>query len=306
MTITFRQLEIFVAAAKDCNFRRTADRLGISQPSVSNHVRALETHVGHELFDRRRGIAPMLTFAGMRFLEKAQLLVAGRAGMARTTRPQPAERVIQLTIMAGPLLLDTCIRPRLTEFCASHPRLALQFTSLHPSRSAEQLIGSGDIDVAIFTGEAGSSAHLRPESSEPVGCSIYAAPALAARARQEGIGLGELPWVMPPVDFAPTRFMWRYLRDAGIVPRHLAASSQFPDIVAHTALEGRGLTVLFDDFAAPLVADGRMVRLGPRLPKTSRLLLLGQRARQAACGPVVTLLRQALRMPLRPSPANLS
>jgi DNA-binding transcriptional LysR family regulator len=274
----------------------------MAQPSVSNHVRALENHLGHVLFVRRRGIAPVLSFAGVRFLEKAQELVAGRAGMARNPQPPPAERAIWLTIMAGPLLLDTCIRPRLTEFCASHPRLALQFTSLHPSRSAEQLIGSGDIDVAIFTGEAGSSARLRPESSEPVGCSIYAAPALATQAHLQGVGLGELPWVMPPVDFAPTRFMWRYLRDAGITPRCLAARSQFPDIVAHMALEGRGLTVLFDDFAASLVAEGRMVRLGPRLPKTSRLLLLGQRARHASCKPLVTLLRQALRMPLRISP----
>lgn len=301
MTITFRQLEIFVAAAKDCNFRRTADRLGIAQPSVSNHVRALESHLGHDLFVRRRGIAPVLNFAGMRFLEKAQELVAGRADMVREQDPPPDDNAIQLTIMAGPLLLDTCIRPRLTEFCASHPRLALQFTSLHPSRSAEQLIGSGAIDVAIFTGEAGSSAHLPPESSEPVGCSIYAAPALAAQARNRGPGLDELPWVMPPDDFAPTRFMWRNLRDAGITPRRVVARSQFPDVVAHMALEGRGLTVLFDDFAAPLLAGGRMVRMGPGLPKTSRLLLLGRRARHAACKPVISLLRQALRTPLAPA-----
>jgi len=34
MTITFRQIEVFVEAAKDNNFRKTADRLGISQPSA--------------------------------------------------------------------------------------------------------------------------------------------------------------------------------------------------------------------------------------------------------------------------------
>jgi hypothetical protein len=28
MSFTFRQLELFVEAARDCNFRRTADRLG--------------------------------------------------------------------------------------------------------------------------------------------------------------------------------------------------------------------------------------------------------------------------------------
>jgi LysR family transcriptional regulator, low CO2-responsive transcriptional regulator len=33
---TIRQLEVFVEAARDCNFARTAERLGISQPAVSD------------------------------------------------------------------------------------------------------------------------------------------------------------------------------------------------------------------------------------------------------------------------------
>lgn len=303
MTITFRQLEIFVAAAQDSNFRRTADRFGIAQPSVSKHVRALESHLGHELFVRRRGVAPILTFEGRRFLDKAQELVTGRAGMASADDPPRDASTIQLTIMAGPLLLDSCIRPRLTDFCASYPGLALQFTSLHPSRSAEQLISSGDIDVAVFTGEPTSDGYPRPETIESVGCSIYAAPALARRASHPGARLDELPWVMPPQEFAPTRFMWRYLNDAGVRPRNIVARSQFPDVVAHMALEGRGITVLFDDFAATMLAAGRIVRIGPDLPTTSRLLLVGRRATHAACRPVVNLLRQALRTPLGPSPA---
>jgi DNA-binding transcriptional LysR family regulator len=302
MTITFRQLEVFVAAAKDSNFRRTADRFGMAQPSVSKHIRALEHHLGQVLFVRRRGIAPVLTFEGLGFLEKAQDLLIGRAGIAL---PEHAGDIntIQLTIMTGPLLLDTCIRPRLTDFCASYPGLALQFTSLHPSSSAEKLINDGDIDVAIFTGEATGDGYLQPETVELVGCSIYATPELARRASERGVTLDELPWVMPPDDFAPARFMWRYLKDAGIRPRHVVARSQFPDVVAHMALAGRGITVLFDDFAASLVAEGRIARIGPSLPKASRLLLLGRRARHAACKPVVNLLRQALRTPLGPSPA---
>jgi DNA-binding transcriptional LysR family regulator len=123
MTITFRQLEIFVAAAKDCNFRRTADRLGIAQPSVSKHIRSLESHLGQVVFVRRRGVAPVLTFEGMGFLEKAQELVIGRAGMARADATID-RNIIGLTIMTGPLLLDSCIRPRLTDFCATYPGFA--------------------------------------------------------------------------------------------------------------------------------------------------------------------------------------
>ena len=83
MSITFRQLEIFVSAAADCNFRRTADRLGVSQPSISNQIRALEGHLGHSLFERRRGSPPVLSEQGQVFLEKAKELVLGRQEMAQ-------------------------------------------------------------------------------------------------------------------------------------------------------------------------------------------------------------------------------
>lgn len=286
-----------MAAAKDCNFRRTADRLAITQPSVSNHIRSLESHLGHNLFVRRPGVAPVLSLEGRKFLEKAQELVIGRAAMASLQDASPVTAGLHLTIMAGPLLLDTCIRPRLAEFCTRHPGLALQFISLHPSRSAAQLIDGGDIDMAIFTGESTDRTGERPETLDSVGCSIYAAPALARLASQPGTKLGELPWVMPPEDFAPARFMWRYLQDAGITPRHVVARSQFPDIVAQMAFEGRGLTIMFDDFASSGVAEGRVVRIGPDLPRISRLLMMGRRARHLACRPVVELLRNALHAP---------
>ena len=293
MAITFRQLEIFVTAATDCNFRRTADRLAIAQPSVSNHVRALENHLGHDLFVRRRGRAPVLSLEGRRFLEKAQELVISRAAIVRPGDVLAGARAMQLTIMAGPLLLDICIRPRLAEFCAQHPRFALQFVALHPSRSAAHLIDSGDIDMAIFTGEPTAEASGQPEMLDSTGCSIYASPTLAKRAGQPGTTLGELPWVMPPEGFAPARFLWRYLQQVGIRPRSVVGRSQFPDVVAHMALEGRGLTIMFDDFAAASVAEGRLLRIGPELPKISRILMMGRRARHPACRPVVDLLRNS-------------
>lgn len=302
MAITFRQLEIFVAAAKSCSFRLTADQFAITQPSVSNHIRSLETHLGCSLFLRRQGVAPVLTFEGMRFLEKARSMVARRAGVAGPDHPSCDVYHAQLTIMAGPLLFDTCIRPRLGDFCSAHPELALQFVGLHPTKSAEHLVASGQIDIAIFTGEPPDAVGLQCETIESVGRSIYASPTLALRANQPGVNLGELPWVMPPVSFAPTRSLWRCLLGAGIRPRNITARSQFPDVVAGMAVEGRGITVLFDDFASTMIAEGRIMRTGPRLPDTSRVLLIGQRARHASCRPVIDLLRLALRTPLGPLP----
>jgi len=52
---TFRGLEVFVAVVEAGSFVAGAEALGISHPSISNHIKSLERHVGCELFTRRRG-----------------------------------------------------------------------------------------------------------------------------------------------------------------------------------------------------------------------------------------------------------
>lgn len=295
MSITFRQLEIFVAAAADCNFRRTADRLGVSQPSISNQIRALEGHLGHSLFERRRGSPPALSEEGQVFLAKAKELVLGRQEMQHQSGNTRGPRAIRLAVTSTPLLLDAYIRPRLPAFCEAYPNIMLDFVPLHPTRGAVPMVLSGEVDLAVFTGDFVNDERLQAEVINTVGCSIYASPALAKRAGRPGTRLSELPWIMPPDEFRPTRFMWRTLKEAGIEPSNIIARSQFPDVIAAMTLEGRGVAVLFDHFAARGLADGRIVKIGPALPSTSRILLIGPRAQRPAAQPAVDLFRQATR-----------
>ncbi|WP_394940211.1 LysR family transcriptional regulator [Psychromicrobium sp. YIM B11713] len=46
------QLRSFLAVAETLNFTRAAERLGLSQPTISQHVRKLEDHVGRQLVSR--------------------------------------------------------------------------------------------------------------------------------------------------------------------------------------------------------------------------------------------------------------
>lgn len=293
MAITFRQLEIFVAAANDCNFRRTADRLGVSQPSISNQIRALEGHLGHSLFQRRRGSPPTLSDEGQAFLEKAKELVLGRQEMEHQGMTSRGVRAIRLTVTAGPLLLDAYIRPRLPAFCEAHPNILLDFVPIHATRGAPPMVLSGEVDLPVFTGDFVTDERLQSEVIHTVGVSIYASPELARRAAEPGTHLADLPFIMPPDEFKPTRFMWRELRNAGIDPRNIIARSQFPDVIANMCLEGRGVAVLFDHFAEGGLADGRIQRIGPPLPSTSLVLLIGARAQRPAAAPAVELFRQA-------------
>jgi DNA-binding transcriptional LysR family regulator len=295
MSITFRQLEVFVAATLDCNFRRTADRLGVSQPSISNQIRALEGHLGQSLFERRRGSPPMLSAEGVLFLAKARELVQGRSDMEQQGQAQRAPRALRLTVTAGPLLLDAYIRPRLPAFCEAHPHITLEFIPLHPTRGAVPMVLGGEVDLAVFTGDFVTDERLVAEVIRTVGCSLYASPALARRASKPGTNIADLPFIMPPDEYRPTRWMWRGLKDVDIEPRNIIARSQFPDVIANMCIEGRGCAVLFDHYAAKGLANGSLLRIGPPLASTSLVLLTGPRARYAVARPAVDLFRHATR-----------
>ena len=68
-------VETFLDLFESRNFNRTADRLDLTQSSVSGRIKALEAAVGAQLFERgRTGAAP--TPAGFRFEPHARLLMA--------------------------------------------------------------------------------------------------------------------------------------------------------------------------------------------------------------------------------------
>lgn len=74
MSINTHQLEVFLAASETLNYTQAAQKLQISQPSVSQHIQALEEHFGLELF-ARIGRSMDLTDAGKALVPLAKELV---------------------------------------------------------------------------------------------------------------------------------------------------------------------------------------------------------------------------------------
>ncbi len=68
------QLNIFLVAAETLNFTQAAERLHMSQPSISQHIRALEKHFDEELFIRQ-GRSLILSDAGRILIPLAQQFV---------------------------------------------------------------------------------------------------------------------------------------------------------------------------------------------------------------------------------------
>ena len=101
--VELRELRIFLVLADELHFGRTAERLGISQPGVSEAVRVLEARLGVKVFDRtsrrvrltsageelKRHLAPALAALDQALAQTSQLSrsVCGllRVGFVLTT-----------------------------------------------------------------------------------------------------------------------------------------------------------------------------------------------------------------------------
>ena len=74
----FRHLRAFIAVAEESSVTKAAERLHISQPPLSRHIKQLEGELGITLFVRhRQGVT--LTGAGHHLLEKARVLASAAA-----------------------------------------------------------------------------------------------------------------------------------------------------------------------------------------------------------------------------------
>lgn len=148
---TLRQLEIFVQVVEHGSFRRCADHLGVSQVSVSEHVRELENRLGVKLFDRNAGGPASLTREGERAYRRVSSILAdlndlaweasgGQSGMGR--------RRLGVAMHA---YVMRYVREALAEFKGLHPEADVT-VDFEPA-TAEQLfqrVQSRELDVAYF------------------------------------------------------------------------------------------------------------------------------------------------------------
>ncbi len=121
------QLHVFLAAAETLNFSQAAKRLHMSQPSVTQHIRNLETHFGMPLFIRS-GKRISLTEAGSTLLPMARDLVlsAVRADemMDNLKQEVHGHLWIACTTTPGKYILPTLM----ADFLKKHPKVEATIT----------------------------------------------------------------------------------------------------------------------------------------------------------------------------------
>lgn len=143
-----RHLRYFACVAEELHFGRAAQRLGISQPPLSQQIRALEEELGVQLLERTSRRV-RLTEAGRQFLPEARATLAQSDLAIRTARLAHRGEAGRLRLGFStsvpfiPRVVDA-----LSRFRQAYPNVSLELDEL-PRDEQLSRVERGLLDVAI-------------------------------------------------------------------------------------------------------------------------------------------------------------
>jgi DNA-binding transcriptional LysR family regulator len=175
MNDRFTSMHLFVRVARSGSFSVAAREMGMTQPTASRIVAALEQQVGVALLLRSTR-AVTLTEAGADYLARCESILAALDEADHAARGTGELRGT-LRVATSPTFASRTIMPRLVKFADQHPKLRMAFT-LDDAR--HDLIGDS-VDVAVRIGALDDSSAVARKIGT-VHRVLVAAPAYLLRA----------------------------------------------------------------------------------------------------------------------------
>jgi LysR family carnitine catabolism transcriptional activator len=147
MNLTHRQFEILIAATDAGSFSAAALALGISQPSLSESIRRIETELGTRLFER--------TTRSLRLTEDGRFAASVAREAVRDFRraldrlaSRGGGRQGRIAIAALPSVASAALPEAIGEFSRAHPGIAVALHDVQHER-AVALVTEGVADFAV-------------------------------------------------------------------------------------------------------------------------------------------------------------
>jgi DNA-binding transcriptional LysR family regulator len=191
-----RRLAVFLRIVDEGSFTAAADELGVSQPAVSQAVRALEAELGVTLF-HRVGRAVRLTDAG------AALVVPARQALRDLDAARQAVAAVtgllagHLEVACLPTLAAAPLAPLLGEFRAAHPGVRVSLLDPEDTEDALALVRSGRCELALI-GDARRHAGLVSTRVGEQAFLVVLPPATPTSGTVSVAALATMPLVAPP------------------------------------------------------------------------------------------------------------
>src|SRR3977135_2488935 len=217
--MNFRQLSCFVAVVDEGSFTRAARAIGIAQPSLSQHIRALEEELNGRLIERLpRGIA--LTPAGRALLPEARAAVRaverGRRGARAALALEAGELELATVLSMAVGLLPRYIRVGRDR----SPAVGIRLHEFRHRSLLEDAVEQGVVDFAIGPLPVRAwGGPLELIAWEEFVIVLPPADPLAGRRSIRLEELADRDWVLYHQDHGLAGILEESCRQAGVSPR---------------------------------------------------------------------------------------
>ena len=290
-----REIDVFLLLAETLSFRRTAERVHLSQPAVTGVIGRLEEALGVKLFDRTTRQV-QLTGPGQVFREQAQRLRHMTEEAVRSVRDVATLQTGQVAMAAMPSLAATVVPQVFARFRSQHPGVRLQLMDTL-SDPAFDLVRAARVDFALTAANpAYADLDYLPLASDGF---VLLMPRRHALARQRGAlswaEVAPLPHISMPLPSSVRQYA-----DAAFLEHRIRFAPQFEleHLASIKALVSAGLGVAaLPELAANVGPDEGIVRRPLREPDLRRpigLVTLRGRSLSPAAAAMVQLLREAM------------
>jgi DNA-binding transcriptional LysR family regulator len=252
-------LSVLLTAAEERSFTKAAKRLGVSPSAVSHSIRGLEESLGVRLLSRTtRSVAP--TQAGEQLLARVgPALNEIRAALGRVSglRGKPAGRV---RLLVPRFAISAVLAPKLGQFARDYPDVLLDVTT----DDSRMDIVAGGFDAGIQFGEYIQKDMIAVRVSPDQRAAIVGSPEY----------FDSHPKPKSPRDLVKHRcinfrhgsagvYRWEFEKGRKSLSVTVNGPLIVDDVVLVTraATDGVVLAFLGEDFAAPHLATGALIRV---------------------------------------------
>jgi LysR family transcriptional activator of nhaA len=213
----FNHLYYFHVVASEGTLAKAAQRLRVTQPTISAQIRLLEDFVGHRLFERS-GRGMRLTPKGEYVAEHTSLMFRASQRMIQGLQPKAAPEPRSLAIGVAASVANTLTARSFVPLLSDD--VVLQIKHGDQEFLFRELL-SRDIDILLGdkVTVGGRERRLAVEEVSRPSFVAVALPALAQKVRSFPTDLGRIPLILYPPS---SRHRWeieRYLGDHAVDPK---------------------------------------------------------------------------------------
>lgn len=241
--LDWNQLKAFLETAQTGSLSAAARKLGLSQPTLSRQVAAIEKHMGVTLFERV-GKSMALTPTGLDLLEHARAMgaAAQALGLAASGRSQAVGGVV--SVSATDAVAAYLLPPLIEQLHRQEPGIAIEVIS---SNALSDLLRR-EADIAIR--------HVKPEQPDLIArfvrdaqANFYASPAWVQRHGHPRTAQDAA--LLPFVGSDRAGQYLAYLRQHGLALEESNFTCYADHSTAHWALvrQGLGIGAMMDEIA---------------------------------------------------------